>query len=82
MEKTRRIVYDKILGKSSVLEVGFVFIQDDQDRILIYKLDIFIKLIFDLDNIEVNIDDKVQALLLLCFLPKSYAHFKKLSCME
>ncbi|MFQ6668448.1 hypothetical protein Gotur_034097 [Gossypium turneri] len=32
----------------------------------------FITLLNDLKNVEVHIDDKDQAMLLLCFLPPSY----------
>ena len=35
------------------------------------------KLILDLENIDVTIEDEDQALLLLCALPKTFAHFKE-----
>lgn len=38
-------------------------------------LDEFNRIILDLKNINVKIDDKDQTLLLLCFLPSSYDHF-------
>ena len=41
------------------------------------KLDMFNKLILDLKNIDVKIDDEDQALLLLCALPITHAHFKE-----
>src|SRR4051812_30288510 len=37
----------------------------------------FNKLILDLDNINVKIHDEDQAILLLCTLPRSHAHFKE-----
>ena len=40
------------------------------------ELDTFNKLILDLENIDVSIDDEDQALLLLSSLPRSYATFK------
>ena len=40
------------------------------------QLDTFNKLILDLENIDVSIDDEDQALLLLSSLPKSYTTFK------
>ena len=42
------------------------------------QLDMFNKLILDLENIDVTISDEDQALLLLlCALPKSHVHFKE-----
>ena len=41
------------------------------------QLDVFNKLILDLENIDVTIDDEYQTLLLLCALPKSSSHFKE-----
>ena len=40
-------------------------------------MDLFDKLILDLENIDITINDEDQALLLLCYLPKSYSHFKE-----
>ncbi|MFQ6668449.1 hypothetical protein Gotur_034097 [Gossypium turneri] len=37
----------------------------------------FITLLNDLKNVEVHIDDKDQAMLLLCFLPPSYKSFRE-----
>lgn len=37
----------------------------------------FIKLILDLENIDVSVDDEDKKLLLLSALPRSHAHFKK-----
>ncbi|MFQ6662381.1 hypothetical protein Gotur_030231 [Gossypium turneri] len=37
----------------------------------------FITLLNDLKNVEVQIDDKDQAILLLCFLPHLYKSFKE-----
>jgi len=48
-----------------------------EDRIVESQLDVFNKLILDLENIDVTIDDEDQALLLLCALPKSLSHFKE-----
>lgn len=47
-----------------------------KDRVLKKQLDTFNKLILDLENIEVSINDKDQALLLLFSLPKPQDHFK------
>src|SRR4051812_47455150 len=48
-----------------------------EDKVLAEQLDMFNKLILDLENIDVKIDDEDQALLLLCSLPRSHAHFKE-----
>ena len=48
-----------------------------EDRTLESQLDVFNKLILDLENIDVTIDDKDQALLLLYVLPKSFSHIKE-----
>ena len=48
-----------------------------EDKVLAEQLDMFNKLILDLENIDVKIDDEDQALLLLCVLPRSDAHFKE-----
>jgi len=40
-----------------------------EDKVLAEQLDMFNKLILDLENINVMIDDEDQALLLLCSLP-------------
>ena len=48
-----------------------------EDKVLAEQLDMFNKLILDLENIDVKIDDEDQALLLLCALPRSHAHFKE-----
>ena len=37
----------------------------------------FNKLVLDLENIYLKIDDEDQALLLLCALPRSHAQFKE-----
>ena len=49
-----------------------------EDKVLAEQLDMFNKMILDLENIDVQIADEDQALLLLlCVLPKSHAHFKE-----
>lgn len=48
-----------------------------EDKVLVEQLDMFNKLILDLENIEVKIDDEDQVLLLLYALPRSHTHFKE-----
>ena len=47
-----------------------------EDKSIDEQLDLFNKLILDLENIDVTIEDEDQALLLLSSLPKSYTNFK------
>lgn len=49
-----------------------------EDKVLAEQLDMFNKLILDLENIDVNIDDEDQVLLLLYALPRSHANFKEI----
>lgn len=48
-----------------------------EDKVLIEQLDMFNKLILNLENINVKIDDEDQVMLLLCAFPISHAHFKE-----
>ena len=48
-----------------------------EDKVLAEQLNMFNKLIVDLENINVKIDDEDQGLLLLCALPRTHAHFKE-----
>jgi hypothetical protein len=48
-----------------------------EDKVLDEKLDMFNKLILDLENIDVKIEDEDQTLLMLFIFPRSHAHFKE-----
>ena len=48
-----------------------------EDKVLDEQLDMFNKLILDLENFYVKIEDEDQVLLLLSALPRSHAHFKE-----
>lgn len=48
-----------------------------EDKVLIDQLDMFNKLILNLENIEIKIDDEDHMFLLLCDLPKSHTRFKE-----
>lgn len=58
------------------LELALYPFKRSEYRVLAEPLDTFNKLILDMENIEVSIDDEDKKLLLLCSLPKSHAHFK------
>lgn len=47
-----------------------------ENKTIVEQLTEFHKIIDDLENIEVKIDDEEKALLLLISLPKSFEHFK------
>lgn len=72
-----KVIYDKIPGKSSLSQASLVQFQMTEDKSLIEQVDMFNKLILDLENIDVNIDDEDQAVMLPSSLPKSYTHFKE-----
>ena len=60
------------------LKQDFYSFKMSEDIVLAEQLDTFNKLILDLENIEVKIDDEDQVLLLLCALPRYHAHFKEI----
>ena len=83
-EKTAAGVWSKLeslyMMKSLVnrlyLKQALYFFKMQEDKSIDEQLDVFNKLILDLENIDVTIDDEDQALLLLSSLPKSYNNFK------
>lgn len=70
------------MTKSSVnrlcLKQALYSFKMNEDKVLVEQLDMFNKLILDLENIEVKIDDEDQVLLLLCALSRYHAHFKEI----
>ncbi|CAL5214852.1 unnamed protein product [Lathyrus oleraceus] len=48
-----------------------------EDKVLAEQLDMFNKLILDLENIDVKIKDEDQMLSLLCSFPRTHAHLKE-----
>lgn len=48
-----------------------------EDKVMAEQLDMFNKLILDLESIDVKIRDEDHVLLLLCVLPKTHAYFKE-----
>lgn len=71
------ILRDKVLRQVSKEKTTISVWSKLEDIVLTEQMDMFNKLIFDIENIKVNINDEDQALLLLCDLPKSHAHFKE-----
>lgn len=47
-----------------------------EDKTVSEQIDVFNKIIYDLENIEVKLDDEDKALTLLNSIPKCYEHFK------
>ncbi|KAG5010592.1 hypothetical protein JHK82_019238 [Glycine max] len=72
---------DLYMTKSLVNRLGlkqaFYSFKMQENKTVEEQLDVFNKLILDLENIDVTIEDEDQALLLLCALPKTFAHFKE-----
>ena len=46
-----------------------------EGMLIFYHMNEFTKIVIDLKNISVKVDDEDQALILLCSLPPSYEHF-------
>lgn len=46
----------------------------EEGSLISYHIDAFNKIILDLEDINVKIDDKGEAMILLCSLPNSYEH--------
>lgn len=57
MGETRRFVHDKSLVNCLYLKQALYSFKMNEDKVLDEKLDTFNKLIRDLENIEVNIND-------------------------
>lgn len=60
------------MTKSLVNRLYMYSFKMSEDKILTEQLDMFNKMILDLENIDVSIDDEAQSLLLLCALPRSH----------
>lgn len=75
--KLKALYMTKSLVNHLYLKQCFYSFKMQEDRFVGEQLDVFNKLILDLENIGVTINNKDQALLLLCSLPKSYSHFKE-----
>ncbi|MFQ6659177.1 hypothetical protein Gotur_028174 [Gossypium turneri] len=67
----------KSLANRLVLKQRLFTFCINEDKLLRDHISQFITLLNDLKNIEVYIDDKDQAILLLCSLPSSYKSFRE-----
>lgn len=67
----------KSLVNCLYLKQALYSFKTSEDKALTGQLNMFNKLILDLENINVSIDDEDQVLLMLCVLPRSYVHFKE-----
>ena len=74
--KLEGLYMTKYLVNRLYLKQALYSLKMHEDKSIDEQLDIFNKLILDLENIDVTIDDEDQALLLLNSLPKNYTNFK------
>lgn len=75
--KLESLYMTKSLVNRLYLKQALYSFKMQEEKSIDEQLDIFNKLILDLENIDVTVDDEDQALLLLSSLPKSYATFKE-----
>lgn len=75
--KLKILYITKLLVNNLYLEQTLYSFKMSEDKVLVEQLDMLNKLILDLDNIDVKIEDEDQTMLLLYALPRSHAHFKE-----
>nr|KYP49841.1 Retrovirus-related Pol polyprotein from transposon TNT 1-94 [Cajanus cajan] len=67
----------KFLVDRLYLKQSLYSFEMNEDKPMGEQLDQFNKLILDLENIDVTIDNEDQALLLLCSLTRAFSYFKE-----
>nr|BAQ19356.1 putative gag-pol polyprotein [Torenia fournieri] len=75
-KKLEELYMTKSLANRLYLKQALYSFKMIEEKAIDEQMDQFIKLILDLENIEVKIEDEDQALLLVCALPRSYNTFK------
>lgn len=76
-KKLKEIYMTKTLASRLCLKQALYSFKMVEEKNIEEQVDIFNKLILDLENIGTTISDENQALLLQCSLPKSYNNFKE-----
>ena len=74
--KLEGLYMTKSLVNHLYLKQALYYFKMQEEKSIDEQLDTFNKLILDLENVDLSIDDEDQALLLLSSLPKSYTTFK------
>ena len=74
MAQIRELVYDKVPDQQALKQRLFTLHMKEGTQIKDH-LDELNKILMDLKNIDVRIDEEDQALILLCLLPSSFENF-------
>jgi oligoendopeptidase F len=72
VEKTGRSLLDQSFAKPDLLDAQVLQLQDDESK----SIDEFKKLVSELENLEIKIDEEDQAIFLFNSLPPAYDHLR------